>query len=115
MKNDHPASIKSLTSFTSLTDSELFCSDVIGQQKLTKDNSIDANVTQEMKIQALAAYQDKVTTELVGFLAAETGNSQMIVKLKNQGFNLNTIDYDRRTLLHIATRAGQIDIVKYLT
>lgn len=88
---------------------------MIGQQKLTKDNSIDANVTQEMKIQALAAYQDKVTTVLVGFLAAETGNSQMIVKLKNQGFNLNTIDYDRRTLLHIATRAGQIDIVKYLT
>ena len=30
LKNDHPASIKSLPSFTSLTDSELFCSDVIG-------------------------------------------------------------------------------------
>ena len=56
-----------------------------------------------------------MNTVMVGFWAAETGNAAVIVKLKNQGFNLNTLDYDRRSLLHVATRAGQIDIVKYLS
>ncbi len=55
-----------MTEYTIKTDSELFCSDIIGE-KMGVNSDADANVTQEMKLQAASAYQDKVNTVLIAF------------------------------------------------
>jgi len=48
LKNDHPDVISPLTDYTRLTDSEVFCQEVMGQ--IDKNNNPDVNVTQEMRV-----------------------------------------------------------------
>jgi len=43
LKNDHPSVISPLTDYTKLTDSEIFCQEVIGQIDINHDS--DVNVT----------------------------------------------------------------------
>lgn len=47
-------------------------------------------------------------------IAAETGDLRTVQTVRNSGFNINSGNYDRNTVLHIASNLGQVEIVRYL-
>ena len=59
-------------------------------------------------------YQTILQTTVVLNTAASSGDAETIHRLHVQGLDLDTIDYDRRTALHLAAAGGHMDVVKYL-
>ena len=60
------------------------------------------------------AYQTLALTVIACCTIAASGDLESIQRLNAQGLELNVSDYDRRTLMHLASAAGNIEIVKYL-
>lgn len=60
------------------------------------------------------AFQTLVQTVIASCSSAFSGDLESIQRLHAQGQDFNIGDYDRRAPIHLASSAGNVDIVKYL-
>lgn len=95
-------------------DSEKFCAQIVKDNK-SKMNETEA-VTDVRVPPALLntiPYDDLIPLFQLQ-VATNAGNLIKIQALKAQGFDMNTINYDRNTALHIASNLGHLEVVRYL-
>mmetsp|Transcript_5758 Transcript_5758/g.16161 ORF Transcript_5758/g.16161 Transcript_5758/m.16161 type:complete len:1854 (-) Transcript_5758:3600-9161(-) len=87
---------------------------VVHQQKL----SLDVEERQERK-QVVEAIQGALAKRNAGSMGAmkqaiKVRNMDKVSSLLREGFDINTVDYDGRTALHLAVAAGDIKLVEIL-
>lgn len=47
-------------------------------------------------------------------MAASQDDCETIMRLKNQGVDLNSGDYDMRTPMHLASASGSLEVLEFL-
>ncbi len=95
-------------------DSESFCA------KIVKDNKTSYNETEAVTdVRIPPALLNTIPYEsLMPLLqlqvATEAGNLKQVQAIKSQGLDMNSVNYDRNTPLHIASNLGHLEVVRYL-
>jgi hypothetical protein len=114
MKSNYPEILKPMMDLLSLMDSENFC------EKIVKDNKTKTNETETVT-------DVRVPPELLNTIpydnliplfqlqaACNHGDLEKIKAIKAQGFDMNTVNYDRNSALHIVSNLGYLEVVRYL-
>ncbi len=97
-----------------LTDSELFCNNVIGQLLEQTPDAVPSFSPLNNVSFSVKPYQSYVNTIVQAQIAAMKGNITGLQQLASKGVDLNKANYDLRTPLHYAAKAGSLNTVKYL-
>lgn len=114
MKSNYPEILKPMMNLLNVMDSDKFCAQIV------KDNKTNSNETDGVT-------DVRVPTELLNTIpydnliplfqlqaACNHGDLEKIKAIKAQGFDMNTVNYDRNSALHIVSNLGYLEVVRYL-
>jgi hypothetical protein len=114
MKSNYPEILKPMMDLLNVMDSESFCS------KIVKDNKTKLNETElvtDIRIPPAllnTVPYDNLIPLIQLQVATEAGNLKKVQSIKAQGFDMNSVNYDRNSALHIASYLGHLELVSYL-
>ncbi|TNV87947.1 hypothetical protein FGO68_gene15621 [Halteria grandinella] len=112
-----PSSIQPLLDLETTADSPNFCEATFGSIQIQGETGmLKMSRSEEKRLKKLRseAYSLQIATVVAAIKAAQEGSVTTLQKLTEEKVNLESGDYDKRTVLHAACAAGQYQAVKYL-
>ena len=85
-------------------DSPKFCEAIIGQSTFMQEDMVEP--TSNRKALKTNSFKNVISTVMKACVAAFYGDLQVLIKLKEQGLNLNNGDYYSRGPLYYAIRGN---------
>ena len=114
MKSNYPEILKPVMDLLNVMDSEKFCAQIVKDNK-SKMNETDAltDVRVPPAMLNTIPYDDLIPLFQLQ-AACNHGDLEKIKAIKAQGFDMNTVNYDRNSALHIVSNLGYLEVVRYL-
>jgi hypothetical protein len=85
-----------------------------GGEKVVQVQSQDDSEKVSLVSGASQPYEKEIRTVIAACQAASSGHVRILELLIKKGININEGDYDKRTPLHLASAANQLEAVKLL-